>query len=468
MSFEKESLSILRDALDLLEKGFQDLPEYEPSPDINALRSVMMTVAEKMQDNYPYHHPLYAGQMLKPPHPIARLAYMLAMWINPNNHALDGSRASSPMEKEAVADIAAMFGWETHLGHLTSGGTVANMEGLWIASCEHPGKAIAASAQSHYTHHRLTGVLGIPFIEVPVDERARMDVDVLKRLLQREDIGTVVVTIGTTATGSIDPLPEILALQGEYDFRIHADTAYGGYFTLVDNLGEETRAAYDLLSEVDSLAIDPHKHGLQPYGCGCILFKDPAVGRFYKHDSPYTYFTSSDLHLGEITLECSRGGASAVGLWATHQMLPLVKDGELASDLAKGREAALDLFRRLDNDSRFTPAFIPQLDIVVWAVNGQTSAEASRRAQHVFDACAGNDLHLALVKLPGNFFKHAPFSVDEDTLTCLRSCLMKPEHLEWMPRIWDILDQSTAIILDEGGHPAVKTAPAPQGPDYKD
>ena len=47
-----------------------------------------------------------------------------------------------------------------------------------------------------------------------------------------------------------------------------------------------------------------------------MLFRDPAVGSLYKHDSPYTYFSSQDLHLGEISLECSRAGASAVALWA--------------------------------------------------------------------------------------------------------------------------------------------------------
>ena len=44
----------------------------------------------RLGDNYPYFHPLYAGQMLKPPHPVARAAYALAMTINPNNHARDG------------------------------------------------------------------------------------------------------------------------------------------------------------------------------------------------------------------------------------------------------------------------------------------------------------------------------------------------------------------------------------------
>jgi glutamate/tyrosine decarboxylase-like PLP-dependent enzyme len=89
-----------------------------------------------------------------------------------------------------------------------------------------------------------------------------MDLAALKKLLQEDDIGTVVVTLGTTATGSIDPLPEILELQAEYGFRIHADTAYGGYFTLVDNLDDSTRSAYECLKNVDSIVVDPHKHGL--------------------------------------------------------------------------------------------------------------------------------------------------------------------------------------------------------------
>jgi len=52
------------------------------------------------------------------------------MSVNPNNHALDGGRASSAMEKEAVAAIARMFGWDQPLAHLTGGGTMANLEAL--------------------------------------------------------------------------------------------------------------------------------------------------------------------------------------------------------------------------------------------------------------------------------------------------------------------------------------------------
>src|SRR5207249_8583282 len=141
--------------------------------------------------------------------------------------------------------------------------------------------------------------------------------------------------------------------------------AYGGYFGLVESLSPETRSTYDRLSEVDSIVIDPHKHGLQPYGCGCVLFRDPSVGRLYQHDSPYTYFSSAELHLGEISLECSRPGAAAAALWATQRLLPLKKGGEFARGLERGRKATLALFEKLHADARFVTAFAPELDIVV-------------------------------------------------------------------------------------------------------
>jgi tyrosine decarboxylase/aspartate 1-decarboxylase len=442
---DKESIRLLQETLERLDKGFASLPPIDSAPcSLEAMRPVLCEVAERLANNYPYFHPLYAGQMLKPPHPIARLAYMLAMWINPNNHALDGGRASSAMEKEAVADLARMVGWDTHLGHLTSGGTMANLEALWIAARLRPGMKVVASQQAHYTHSRISGVLGLDFEAIPCDRSGRMDVATLARRLEQGDVATVVATIGTTATGSVDPLPDLLELRDRYGFRLHADAAYGGYFCLTDNLSAQTRRTYDLLAQVDSLVIDPHKHGLQPYGCGCVLFRDPTVGRFYKHDSPYTYFSSNDLHLGEISLECSRPGAAAVGLWATQRLLPLVKGGEFAQMLASGRSAALALYDRLHADRRFITAFPPELDIVVWTMQAPRVTEASRLARRVFDEAARAGLHLALANLPVEFFdlKACSMKRDTDTVTCLRSVLMKPEHKDWLDRIWTILSES--------------------------
>ena len=155
-------IELLKAALETLEQGFTSLPGFTQDFDADAAGDVLQEVAHRMQDNYPYFHPQYAGQMLKPPHPIARLAYALSLWINPNNHAIDGGRASSAMEKECVAELGAMFGWTAPLGHLTGGGTMANLEALWVAGRLHPGKRIIASEQSHYTHSRISEVLGLP------------------------------------------------------------------------------------------------------------------------------------------------------------------------------------------------------------------------------------------------------------------------------------------------------------------
>lgn len=404
---------------------------------------VLNEVAERLKDNYPYGDPLYAGQMLKPPHDVARRAYEMALKINPNNHALDGGRASSAMEKEAVADLARMIGWDTHLGHLCGGGTMANLEALWIASQLHPGKAVIASTQAHYTHQRITGVLKIPFETIPCDKRSRMDIPALERRLAAGGVGTVVATMGTTATGAVDPLAAIVDLRRRFDFRIHADAAYGGYFLLAETIADETKLAFECLREAASVVIDPHKHGLQPYGCGCVIFRDPSVGRLYRHDSPYTYYTSTEMHLGEIALECSRPGAAAVALWATQRLFPLERGGEFAKGLEDGRAAALDLHARLRSDDRFLPGPAPELDIIVWAVRAASVTEASNLSKRIFAEAASRQLHLALVSLPLHLIDIGPMQRDRDTIICLRSVLMKPEHREWTDRIWQILDEAT-------------------------
>src|SRR5205823_2706853 len=219
-------------------------------------------------------------------------------------------------------------------------------------------------------------------------------------------------------------------------------------FGLAGNLSPETRRAFDHLGEADSIVIDPHKHGLQPYGCGCVLFKDPSVGRFYAHDSPYTYFTSEEMHLGEISLECSRPGAAAVALWATQKLLPLVKDGAFAAMLTQCRAAALALFEKLRADDRWLTAFPPELDIVVWLPRAARVSDVSNLSRQVFAEAARQNLHLALATLPVAFFELSAAKIqrDADTVTCLRSVLMKPEHSAWIDQISHILNQALSKV----------------------
>lgn len=433
-----EEARLLTAARERLMGAFARLPEYREAIDPARIRAALNAAAERLADNYPYQHPLYAGQMLKPPHPVARLAYAMAMELNPNNHALDGGRASSRMEKEAVAALARMIGFDAHLGHLTGGGTIANLEALWVARECSGGARVLASAQAHYTHSRMSAVLGLEFVPIAVDVHGRMDPAALAGALEGGGkVACVVATLGTTGQGAVDPLERILPMAHRAGVRVHADAAYGGYFRLVAGGDAERERAFAALAAADSVVIDPHKHGLQPYGCGAILFRDPAVGRIYRHDSPYTYFTSDELHLGEISLECSRPGAAAVALWATLQMLPLEPGGEFARDLADSLAAARALFEWVGEAAEFVALAPPVLDIVTFGMRARTASAASARAQAVFTAAAARDLHLALLRLPRSLA--APWwpelAWDAEHVTVLRSCLMKPAHRRWLDEI---------------------------------
>jgi tyrosine decarboxylase / aspartate 1-decarboxylase len=450
MQFESKSLEILSDALKRLESGYNSLPDLSHDYDYKAMREILLDVAEKLQKDSPFYHPFYIGHMIKPPHPMARLAYMLTLWTNPNNHSFDSSHGTSPMEREAVNEIARMFGWNVSLGHLCSGGTMANLEALWVSGKLNPNKLIVASEMAHYTHSRISEVLRLKFKSIPCNSLAQMDLIALEKELQKGKVGTVVATLGTTGSGSIDPLPEILELKNKYGFRLHIDSAYGGYFILADNLSPATRKAFDLIRQADSVVVDPHKHGLQPYGCGCVIFKDPDIGQFYKHDSPYTYFKSEDLHLGEISLECSRPGEAAAALWATQKLLPMVPGGEFALNLGKCRTAALDLYSRIAADSRFLTILEPELDIVIWALKAEKTSRISQYTEAFLEKAASNHLYPAKLKYPAKLLKQSWKGIDLDTkeVTCLRSCLDKPEHLDWMDAIWKLIDKTTDEVLE--------------------
>lgn len=440
-------LNLLPDALSQFGEWQSRWHKYEVDETLQLsearAREVLAELVDRLGDNYPFWHPSYAGQMLKPPHYIASIAYFIAQQINPNNHALDGGPATAKMEIEVVAEMARMFGYENHLGHLTSSGTVANLEALWVARSLHPTKAIAFSAEAHYTHSRMCEVIGARTIEIAVDSRGRMDLDDLRAKLKTGDIGTVVMTSGTTALGAVDPIDEAVKLRSEFDFRIHVDGAYGGFFKLladVDLLGAEANAAFKAIAESDSVVVDPHKHGLQPYGCGSVLFRDPGVGRFYKHDSPYTYFTSNELHLGEISLECSRAGAAAAALWATLKCFPLAADG-LGAILQKTRAAAVRWSKLIEDSEKLRLVLPPQLDIVNFyaATASHKVSETSRITHRVFEALMNDTEHpIYLAKFnakPSLFAQHQDLVWDEPAMTVFRSVLMRPEHLDYVPTL---------------------------------
>ena len=404
-----------------------------PAPEVDPDRWAVAweEFERRMAGNFPFFHPRFAGQMLKPPHPVAAAGYVAAMLVNPNNHALDGGPVTSEMEKEAVAELAAMLKLpEPNLGHLTSSGTIANLEALWVARELHPDKGIVYGANAHYTHARMCQVLRMPARAVHATPHGRIDLDALDAECARGDVGTIVLTAGTTGLGALDRVDEALELRERHGVRIHVDAAYGGFFALLD----DPPKALANLGAADSIVIDPHKHGLQPYGCGAVLFADPNVGRLYAHDSPYTYFTSDRLHLGEISLECSRAGAAAAALWLTLRAVPI------APVVNAARRAALALACSLRASDALALHLEPELDIVTYLAPGTALTEIDAAAVHMLRAGMedpDDPVFLStLQRSAGDLtLLHPRLARDAPHARILRSVLMKPEHeatVDWL------------------------------------
>jgi glutamate/tyrosine decarboxylase-like PLP-dependent enzyme len=419
-------------------------------------KRALAELGTRLAATYPYSEPAYAGQMLKPPHPIAWAAYAATMLLNPNNHSLDGGPATSELEREAVASIAAMVGLDEPLGHLTSSGTVANLEALWIARELHPDLAVVSGANAHYTHPRLCEVIGVRHETIPEDERGRLDLDALERRLASGGVGTVVATAGTTSLGALDDVGAVADRCAAHKARLHVDAAYGGFFALLADGGEPSvdPGPIRAIARADSVVVDPHKHGLQPYGCGCVLFADPGVARFYLHDSPYTYFSTRDHHPGETTLECSRPGAAAAALWATLRALPLTREG-LGSHLAGARAAGLALAGRFRGRDEVALVVEPELDIVCVFARRPSAAAITEASERAFDELARSGWHVAKLRLETGWLRRAHPWVEADapTATVVRLCLIKPEHLM-------VVDELAGRLVD-----ALAATGSPRPPD---
>ena len=200
------------------------------------------------------------------------------------------------------------------------------------------------------------------------------------------------------------------------------------------------------------------QHGLQPYGCGCVLFKNPEVGVFYKHDSPYTYFSSDKLHLGEISLECSRAGAAAAAFWATLQCFPLERDNGFGPILTACRRAAIKAYDYLDKSEILNAYIAPELDIVAYfaaKINAPSSTSTiSDRSKKIFHQGMNNNnasqqYYVSLYTVNSQDFsqKFPEILVDSNQVVLLRSVLMRPEQEHTIGNLLARIEKDAKALL---------------------
>jgi hypothetical protein len=128
--------------------------------------------------------------------------------------------------------------------------------------------------------------------------------------------------------------------------------------------------------------------------------------------------------------------------------MPLIRGGEFAAGLDSCLAAAREFHSRLQASDSFVPLMQPELDIVVYAVSAADTSTASERARQVFNDAARQGLHLAMIELPADLVVEwlPEMAGNSDTVTCLRSVLMKPEHADWLDEIVAILNSCASKL----------------------
>ena len=414
-----------------------------------ALGTAIQEFLERFSNNVPLFSPRYAAQMARDPALPAVLGYIGALLLNPNNHAYEGGPATTEMEMEVTESLLRMAGFEGGWGHLTSGGSLANMEALWAVRDFRKSGIVVFSRGSHYSWKRISSILRVDGLEeIDVDEHYRMDLNHLEEVLRSKNVMLVVANLGTTGTGAIDSLSEIVRLRQRYGFHLHVDAAYGGYARTVI-LDPEMRilpqdsqswlepyvyAQLASLHFADSITIDPHKHGLSPYGAGAVLYKDERLRNVILNTAPYTYHKLDKPNIGMWTLEGSRPGASAAAAWLTLRMIPLDVRG-FGSLLSDTMRAARDLSRRIGEVDGMVSLVRPDLDILCFFGDGEGEKRLSRineRTEGVYRILSIENPRapfiLSKLVLTGQPLKKlfAGYEIDAERVSVMRGVFLKP------------------------------------------
>ncbi|HEX6536909.1 MAG TPA: pyridoxal-dependent decarboxylase, partial [Gemmatimonadaceae bacterium] len=102
---------------------------------VATLTQELMGLLAEMKRGVPFFSGRYKGHMAFEQTIASQIGYFAAMLYNPNNVSAEASPVTTRLELEVAAQLARMIGYDatTSWGHLTSGGTVANFEALWIA-----------------------------------------------------------------------------------------------------------------------------------------------------------------------------------------------------------------------------------------------------------------------------------------------------------------------------------------------
>ncbi len=244
------------------------------------------------------------SSMCTEPHPVARRAAERFLATNPGDPATYGTIADA--EGEVVDALGEVVGLDSPSGYVATGGTEANIQAVRAArnraDTETPN--VVAPESAHFSFPKAADVLGVELRVTPLDDDDRADSEAM-RAAADEDTVLVVGIAGSTEYGRVDPIPELGTLATDVGARLHVDAAWGGF------LLPFTDHAWSFAdAPVDTMTVDPHKHGMAVIPAGGFLAREEETLEALAVDTPYLESRS------QATLTGTRSGAGVAGAHA--------------------------------------------------------------------------------------------------------------------------------------------------------
>lgn len=239
--------------------GTSELPSELPVDGVGTEAALGWAVEAGIIQAARLDHPGYLAHM-DPPTPWQTwVAHAIAASTNQNLLHPDTAPVGRALEQQVVGWLAPRFGMDG--GHFVPGSSMANLTALWAARDLVGVQEVVASSSAHLSVRKAAHILGLAFRTVEVDAAQRLDVDRLGDLTH----SALVLTAGTVASGSIDPLG-----HGASAAWRHVDAAWAGPLRLT----QRHRALLDGIETADSVSVSGHKWLYQPKDSAIVLFAD--------------------------------------------------------------------------------------------------------------------------------------------------------------------------------------------------
>lgn len=205
------------------------------------------------------------------------------------------------LENMLIKWMANLMGFpQTTAGNLTSGGSISNLiavvtarEAKGVKAVDFHRLVIYLSDQTHHSLQKALKIAGLGEAQLrylPLDQNFRVQIGELERVIKKDKQDGMIpfiinASLGTTNTGTIDPISEMGEIAQHHKIWFHIDAAYGGFFKLLRELDDKLAG----VEKADSIVLDPHKGLFLPFGTGAVLIKD--IKSLYKaHQYTADYF----------------------------------------------------------------------------------------------------------------------------------------------------------------------------------